>query len=122
MRPRVIVLLMCLEVLLGVTTACLPVLKPVFKKVREWVKSFSHRRKTSKSSIFGSILILRQVSQMWQPRSRKRTRRADLDSMIEIEDWRRTQNCIQSTPRPVRAGRLKETEIHIQREVRVESA
>lgn len=109
-------LLMCLEVLLGVTTACLPVLKPIFNKVRDWVKSFSHRRKTSKSSIFGSILILRQVSQL------KRTGRADLDSMIEIEDWGTTQNCIQSTPRPVRDARLKETEIHIQREVRVESA
>lgn len=115
-------LLMCLEALLGVIIACLPVLKPIFNKVRDWIKSFSHRRKTSQSSISGSILILRQVSQMWQPRSGKRTGRADLDSMIGIEDWRRTQNCIQSTSRPVQAGRLKETEIRIQREVRVESA
>ena len=115
MKPTtyIIGLLMCLEVVLGVITACLPVLRPIFNQFRECVNSFSHERDTSKSSTFSDIPIWIQVSQMWQSRSEKRAGRENLDSVIEMEDWRRTRNCIQSTPEPVRAGGLKETEIRV---------
>ena len=90
-------LLMCLEVILGVLNACLPVLKPVFDKTRGWK--------------FDNIPISTLVQQMWPSRSERR----------KMEDWR-TQNCIQFAPEPGKLARMKACEIHVRDDVHVESA
>ncbi len=116
------IFLMCLEAILGVTTACLPVLKPVFSKFRESTKKPSGRKYTGKYLMFGSIPIFMRVSQMWQSRSGKRTGREELDSMVSMEDWRRNQTNIQPTSKAESLIGMKLSEIHVQRDVHVESA
>ena len=121
-RFKIIPFLMCLEAILGVTTACLPVLKPVFSKFRKSINKLSGRKDTDKSLMFGSIPIVMRVSQMWQSRSRKRTGREKLDSMASIEDCRRLQTKFKSTPKAERLVGMKLSEIHVQRNIHVESA
>lgn len=114
--------LMCLEVILGVISACLPVLRPVFEKVRDWIKSSSPMSNPHPSSNHSSTPIWIQVSQMWQSRARRRTGPEEQDSIMEMEDWTRTHNCIESAPASARGVEIKGTEIHVQRDVHVESA
>ena len=97
---------MCLEVILGVLNACLPVLKPVFDKTRGLKFNDVH----TPSLKFNTIPILILVGQMWQSRSERRT----------TEDWR-IQNCIQPTPEPGNSARMKGCEIHVREDVYVES-
>lgn len=59
---------------------------------------------------------------MWQSRSGKRTGREELDLMVSMEDWRRNQTNIQSTSKAERLVGMKLSEIHVQRDVHVESA
>ena len=88
---------MCFEVILGVLNACLPVLKPVFDKIR--------------ALKFNSIPVSILVKQIWQSRSEKR----------KAEEWR-TRNCIQSLSEPGKFVRMKACEVHVREDVHVESA
>ena len=88
---------MCLEVILGVLNACLPVLKPVFDKIP--------------GLKFNNVPIAILVRQMRQSRSEKR----------EVEKWR-TRNCIQSVPEPGTFVRMNASEIHVREDIHVESA
>ena len=110
-----------LEVVLGVLNACLPVLKPTLHKARDWIKSISGGDKTS-STLFGRIPILIQLSQKWHSRSKGRDGREELDSIFEMEGYGTNQNAIQTTSGPERVVVMKDTEIHVQKEVDVERA
>lgn len=110
--------LMCLEAILGVLNACLPVLKPIFNKVRGSVKRFGSEMKSLK---YHSIPISVLVSQMWGSRTGKHTGRGYLDSMIPMEAWR-NQNVIRSTSKADRVVGMKVFEINVQKDVYVETA
>ena len=110
---------MCLEVILGVLNACLPVLRPVFDKLGDWKKSFSRSDSSNTSSKFRNIS---NGSQTWQSRSKKRAGSEELDSVTGIEDRRRRRDCDQARTGPKMGVRIQETEIHVQRDIRVESA
>ena len=112
---------MCLEAILGIISACLPVLKPVFDKLGDWFKTFSRMGNTSSSLNYGTIPIWIQVSRMWQSRSERRVGNEELDSIFEMDDWRRTQNCIEPAPGGVQNVGMNKTEIRVQRDVHVES-
>ena len=58
---------------------------------------------------------------MWKSRSGRRAGSEEPDSMIEIEDWTRTRNCIESAPGSGQGADVKGTEIHVQTDVSVES-
>ena len=47
--------------------------------------------------------------------------REELDSIFEMDDWRRTRNCIESAPGLVQGVGMNETEICVQGDVHVES-
>ena len=110
-----------LELVLGVLNACLPVLKPTINKARVWVKSISGSGNTS-SSLFGKIPILTQVSRKWDSRSKRRNGTEELDSVFEMERYGSNRNAIQSTNGPDRLVEMKDTEIHVQKDVDVERA
>ena len=59
---------------------------------------------------------------MWKSRSRNRAGREELDSIISMEDLRRNQNVVQSTSKAERVVGTKVFEIHVQRDVHVESS
>lgn len=52
----------------------------------------------------------------------RRAGREEPDSIIEMEDWTRTRNCIESAPGSAQGADIKRNEIHVQRDVRVEIA
>lgn len=110
-----------LEIVLGVLNACLPVLKPTLHKARDWIKSISRSDKTS-SSIFSKIPIVIHVSQKWNSRSQRRSGREELDSIFEMERYGTNRNAIQTTYGPRRVLGMKDTEIHVQKDVDVERA
>ena len=110
-----------LEVVLGVLNGCLPVLKPTLDKARDWIKSNSGSEKTS-SSLFGKIPIWIQLSQKWDSRSKGRDGREELDSIFEMEGYGTNRNAIQTTCGPERVVGMKDTEIHVQKDVDVERA
>lgn len=120
--PDLYLFLLCLEVILGVISACLPVLRPIFDKVRDWIKSSSPEGYPNPYSNYSSIPIWTQMRQMWQSRSGRRAGREEPDSILEMEDWARTRNCIESAPGSAQGVDPKGTEIHVQTDVRVESA
>lgn len=64
-----VTLLTSLEALLGVISACLPMLKPIFRKLRGPL--FERGTKTIKSSVWGSIPIIMRKSQMQNSSSGK---------------------------------------------------
>ncbi|CAD6594109.1 MAG: hypothetical protein ASARMPREDX12_008145 [Alectoria sarmentosa] len=109
------------EAILGVITACLPVLKPVFDKVRDSMKRYDDKKGISKFLKSGSISIFMRMSQIWKWKSGKRAERERLDSMISMEDLGRSESGIQSTPKVERVVGMKVFEINVQREVNVES-
>lgn len=110
-----------MEMSLGIVNGCLPVLKPVYSKVRDSMRRLGGRRGTNSSSKFGSIPILMRVSQMWQSRSGRRHEREDLDSTILTEDLRRNENGVTPATKAERVLGMKLFAIHVQRDV-VESA
>ena len=110
-----------LEIVLGVLNACLPVLRPTIHKAGDWIKSISGSGMTS-SSIFGKIPVLIHVSQKWNSRFKRRSGREELDSIFEMEGYGTNQNAIQTTDGPRRVVGMKDTEIHVQRDVDVERA
>ena len=112
---------MCLEAILGVITACLLVLKPVFSKIRDSMKKLSGRKGTMLSFKSGNIPILMRVSQIWQSRSVKRTGGEELNSMGSMGDRRQNQTDVQSTSEGERLVGRKFSEIHVLRDVDVES-
>ena len=82
-----IALLTSLETLLGIITACLPMLKPVGKKLWD---SLPKRSSTKvKASTSGSIPILMRVSQMFTLSSKKRPSQG-LDSSPD-QSWHEAQ-------------------------------
>ena len=112
---------MCLEVIVGILSACLPVLQPVFERLGDLFKSFSRRGNTSSSLDYGTIPISIRVSRMWQSRSGRGVGREELDSIFEMDDGRRTKNCIESAPGVVQGVGMNETGIRVQTDVHVES-
>ena len=110
-----------LEVVLGVLNACLPVLKPVHDKARGWIKSIGSGDTTS-TSFYKEIPILIQVSQMWESRSKGRNGREELDSVFEMEAYGSNRSAIQTTCGPERLVEMRDTEIHVQKDVDVERA
>ena len=110
-----------LEIVLGVLNACLPVLRPPIHKARDWIKSISGSGRTS-PSISSKIPVLIHVSQKWNSRSKRRVGREELDSIFEMEGYGTNQNTVQTTDEPRRVVGMKDTEIHVQRDVDVERA
>ena len=110
-----------LEIVLGVLNACLPVLRPTIHKAGDWIKSISGSGMTS-PSIFGKSPVLIHVSQKWNSRFKRRSGREELDSIFEMEGYGTNQNAIQTTDGPRRVVGMKDTEIHVQRDVDVERA
>ena len=108
-----------LEIVLGVLNACLPVLRQPIHKARDWIKSISGSGRTS-PSIFGKIPVLIHVSQKWNSRSKRRSGREELDSIFEMEGYGTNQNAVETTDGPRRVVGMKDTEIHVQRDVDVE--
>ena len=113
---------MCLEAILGVLNACLLVLKPVFSKVQDSLKTISGRKGTGLSSRSGSIPIFLRVSHMWQSRSGRRYGTEGLDSIISMEDQRRSESGTQPISKAQILVGMKAFDIHVQREFHVESA
>ena len=58
---------------------------------------------------------------MWASMSVKSSGRGLMDSNIPIEDWRRSESGGQSTSKTGKALGVKASEIHIQRDIYVES-
>lgn len=113
---------MCLEAILGVLNACLPVLKPVFSKVQDSLKTISGRKGTSLSLKSGSIPICLRVSHMWQSRSGRRYGTEGLDSVISMEDLRRSESGTQPKSKAERLVGMKVFDIRVQRDFHVEIA
>lgn len=113
--------LMCLEAILGVLNACLPVLKPVFSKVCCAIKNFNVKKIRSISWKTHSTSAIIQVSQMWESRSKKHSRGGELDSTISVQGLRRSEGSIQSTSMAERVVGTKVFEIHVQNDIHVSS-
>ena len=89
---RINTLLLSFEAILGVTTACPPVLKPVFSKLRDSTRKLGGRKCTNKVLMSASIPISMRVSQMWKSISGKRAGKEGLDSKFSMEDLRRSES------------------------------
>ena len=110
-----------LEVVLGVLNACLPVLKPSLNKTRVWIKSIGSSSKTN-SSLFGKLRTLTQVSRKWDSRRERRNGTEELDSIFEMEGYGSNRNAIETISGADRLVEMKDTEIHVQKDVDVERA
>ena len=116
-----VIFLMCLEAILGVLNACLPVLKPIFNKVCDSMKRLSGWKSERKYwKHWGAPKFVR-VNQMWGSRIGKHTGRGDVDSTIPMQDWR-NQNVIQSTHKADRVLGTTTFGINVQKDVYVETA
>ena len=135
-------MLSCLEGLLGVVNACLPVLKPIFNKMRGTApKSGPGVNEILKS---GTIPIFMRVSQMFTLASRKgKDSTSDGETLTENSGWYEERKSKQrgkfdveggtgasvvtreiSPPMTEKAEKLmgiKAQEIHVRRDVDVES-
>lgn len=120
-RTQPVMFLTSVEATLGVLNACLPVLKPVFRKVRDSVPKPNWWKGTKTSIKSGSIPIFMRVSQMWQSSSGGRSRRDGLDSIISMENLTRSESAIQSSSKVDNVLGTKGSEIHVQRDIVVES-
>ena len=80
-----IALLTSLETLLGIITACLPLLKPVTKKL--WRPLPKRGSKSKNSSTSGTILVVMRMSRIFTSWSRKHSTGERLESP---EPWRET--------------------------------
>ena len=113
---------MLFEVILGVTTACLPVLKPVFSKLGHPTRKLGGRKCTSKVLMSASIPIFMRMSQMWESMPGKRAGREGLDSKISMDDLRRSESGSQPTGKGEIVVGMKASEIRVQRDIHVESS
>ena len=86
-----------LELILGILSACLPLLKPIINRFWKWTKAMCRRKDDTNTSFFGSIPIWIQLSQRMESRSARRTRRDELDSILEMYDGSRNRDITQST-------------------------
>ena len=137
-----IALLTSMEVLLGVTNACLPVLKPIFNKLRGTAPKSNSGGAVSEILKSGTIPIFMRVSQMWTLASRKgKYASSDEETWTEWYGEKRGNGASGaegggngkeasasakeiSSPMTRKAERvlgLKPQEIHVRREVDVES-
>ncbi|KAM0794045.1 hypothetical protein BDR22DRAFT_902421 [Usnea florida] len=107
---RINSLLLFFEPILGVITASLPVMKPVFSKVLDSTRGLGIRKYTSKVFRTASIPVFMRMSQMWNSRSGNRAGREGLDSETSLEDLRRSERGMSAS------------KIRVQRDVCVESA
>ena len=136
----VIAMLTSLEALLGVINACLPVLKPIFNKMRGTApaKSSNAVNEILKS---GTIPIFMRVSQMWTSSSRKgKYSSNDEETLTENSIWNEERKygkastrggmdasvttkeiSVPKTPKSERILGIKVPEIYVRREVEVES-
>lgn len=113
---------MCLEPTLGVITACLPVLKPIFVKLRDSMKIFNGKKGTSISWNSGSIPIFMRISHLWASMSGHSSGRGEMDSIIPMEDSKRSENGGQSTAKVEKVLGMKVCDVHVRRDIHVESA
>lgn len=100
----------------------MPVLKPVFSKARNSLKTLSGRKNISPSLKSDSISIFMRVSHKLESRTRKRSGREELDSVISLEDLRRSESRTRFTSKAETVVGVKVLEIHVQSDVHVESA
>lgn len=103
-----VTLLTSLEALLGVISACLPMLKPIFRKLRGPL--FERGTKMIKSSVWGSIPIIMRKSQVQNSSSGKHCS-SDLTSTTDstIESfWCKGKCENKGSPKP-RSDRVIET-------------
>lgn len=59
---------------------------------------------------------------MWESRSKGRNGREELDSVFEMEAYGSNRSAIQTTCGPERLVEMRDTEIHVQKDVDVERA
>ena len=135
-------MLSCLEALLGVVNACLPVLKPIYNKLRGTApKGGAEVNEILKS---GTIPIFMRVSQMFTLASRKRKDSTnDGETLTENSTWYEERKREQGGKSDVEGGTgasvttreisppmtekaeklmgIKAQEIHVRRDVDVES-
>lgn len=113
--------MMCLEPTLGVITACIPFLKPIFVKLRDSIEFSRGNKGTTIPCKPGSVPIFMRASHMWASMSEKSSGRGMMDSDIPIEDWRRSKSGGQSTSKTGKALGVKASEIQVQKDIDVES-
>ena len=113
---------MCLEVVIGITTTCLPVLKPIFVKVCDSMKLFSGKKGTGISWKSRSIPIFMRVSHTLASMSGKHPDMGEVDSTVPMEDSKRSESGGQSTAKVERVLGIKVCEVHVRRDILVESA
>ncbi|KAF6232414.1 hypothetical protein HO173_009519 [Letharia columbiana] len=83
----VIAMLTSLEALLGVINACLPVLKPIFNKMRGTAPKRGDRSGVSEILKSGTIPIFIRVSQMWTLTSRRGKTSSSDATLTETSGW-----------------------------------
>lgn len=113
---------MCIEPILGVITTCLPVLKPIFNKIRNLMKKCSTSQGASISWKSRSIPIFMRASRVWKTTSENRSGRGGLDSMVSMEDSRRSESGGQSASKAEKVLGMKMCAIIVRRDVQIESA
>lgn len=116
------IFLMCLEVILGVTTACSPVLEPIFVKLRDSMKVCNVREGTSISWESRSTQFLMRISHIWASISGHSFGRGNRDSVVLMEDSRRSESGDQSTAKVEKVLGVKVGDVHVRRDIHVESA
>lgn len=134
-------MLTSLEALLGIISACLPVLKPIFNKMRGTAPKNGKISSVREILTWGTIPIFMRVSQMWTLTTRRgKYSSNDEETLTEISGWYGDKKNVKanvvdekqtsvttreiSQPMTEKAERLmgiKPKEIHVRREVDVES-
>ena len=118
----IVAFLKCLETSFGVFTASLPVLKPVFNKLRDSVANFSGKNGMYTVVKSSSITNFMRVSQLWELISGEHAHRDGSKPTVSMGDWRRNQTGTWSRSNAERLPEMKFPEIHVQRDFHVESA
>lgn len=130
----IIAMLTSLEALLGVINACLPILKPIFNKLRGAAPKIGNSTGVSEILKSGTIPIFMRVSQMFTLTSRKgRSPLSDEETLTETSGWYGEKKDGKSnfdggkgasppmTNKAERVMGIKTQEIHVRRDVDVES-
>ncbi len=114
-----IALLTCLEALLGVINACLPVLKPVFDKMRHALPKGGDS--TIKTFLSGSIPILFRLSHPLEKSVMKSTADDIHSPSPEPSEGAWIKDATAQAPKVERLIGMKVAEIYIRKDVDVES-
>lgn len=134
-------MLTSLEALLGIISACLPVLKPIFNKMSGTIPKDSKISSVKEILTSGTIPIFMRVSQMWtMTTGRGRSSSSDEETLTETSGWYGDKRNVNadvvgekqasattreiSAPMTEKAERvmgIKPKEIYVRREVDVES-